>query len=387
MNIGPGLNKDNLVFGFDSGYSTLGNGHDGFKRSRGNHGRPTTNTWNKNTYNYTNGNATVTRNVTPPVPPPPEARGYEVYKLQSNDGTLVQNIPWTSQVDQVNGGPYVHSVYCYLESGDTVTVGQHWNPWAYGGSQYPPLGRWVRLSQSVTNSTNNYGNIANAYRTNGVAYFTATQYEPGTVISPFVDSSRSSTECIYDVADRNSTIDAGTVSFNSFDVPSFDGTDDGLQVSTGLNLSSYSAVTYEGIIKGAGVGTYDRWFSGTSGTSIHYPDLALDSGGSLKYIHYSQGTGWIDTGVDISTTTYNHLVFVFQNNGSVKLYVNGSLSYSATNSSGTFPSDSRFMIGNRYDRNGEAIVGEVAVMKIYNKGLSATEVQRNFNSYKTRFGL
>jgi hypothetical protein len=168
----------------------------------------------------------------------------------------------------------------------------------------------------------------------------------------------------------------------------FDGTDEGIQFSTDFNLSSYSSLTYEGWVKGKGVTTLDRWFSGTNSTSnngYHYPDLAMNSGGNLFYYFNSLATGWANTGVAISTTEYSHIVFTFYNDGKVELFVNGSLVYTTTHSSGTFPSISRYMIGNRYDRNGEAILGEVAIVRTYNRALSPSEVLQNYNTQKTRF--
>jgi hypothetical protein len=146
-------------------------------------------------------------------------------------------------------------------------------------------------------------------------------------------------------------------------------------------------MTYEFILKGTGVGNYDRFFSGTSGETVHYPDLAINSSGLLRYIHSSQGTGWVNTGVNIPTTTYVHINYTFSNNGNVKLYINGVLIYTANNSSGTFPSIANAMVGNRWDRNGEAFVGEIPVVKIYNRALSAAEIKQNYLHYKTRFNL
>ena len=125
MHTGPNIERDGLVCGYDTGYGVVNN----HTSSRFYLGKNTSNTWNKNTHSYTSGNITATRNATPPVPPP--IQGFEVYKLVSNDGGLNQGIMGTSQVVDGVGGNYVHSVYCFLESGTTVTVGQHWHPWAY----------------------------------------------------------------------------------------------------------------------------------------------------------------------------------------------------------------------------------------------------------------
>ena len=45
------------------------------------------------------------------------------------------------------------------------------------------------------------------------------------------------------------------------------------------------------------------------------------------------------------------------------------------------------MIGNRYDLNGEALLGDIAAIRIYNTALTAAQVTQNYNAQKSRFGL
>ena len=205
-------------------------------------------------------------------------------------------------------------------------------------------------------------------------------------VTPYTAETRSATQGLKDLT-GNRLIDLSNVSFNSNAQITFDGTDDGVAVDTALNLSSYSGLTVEGVVKGVGVGEYDRWFSGTSGTTVHYPDLAITQLGELRYFFASINDGWVPTGVTVSTTSFNYLTYTFTTAGAVKIYVNGQLAYSTTHSAGTFPSVFRTMIGNRYDRNGEALIGEVPLTKIYNRALTADEVQRNFNAVKSRFNI
>tara|TARA_R110000796_G_scaffold238870_2_gene359368 strand:+ start:539 stop:1213 length:675 start_codon:yes stop_codon:yes gene_type:complete len=166
----------------------------------------------------------------------------------------------------------------------------------------------------------------------------------------------------------------------------FDGVDDGIKFISELDLSSYSSVTYSGWIKGLGVTSLDRWLSGTSGaTAFHNPDLTVSAAGLLSYYFTGITSSWTSTGISISGTEYNYVVFTFTNSGSVELYVNGSSVYTASLSSTTFPSVSNIMIGNRYDLNGEALLGDIAAVRIYNRALSAAEVLQNFNAQRTRF--
>ena len=142
-------------------------------------------------------------------------------------------------------------------------------------------------------------------------------------------------------------------------------------------------------MKAVGLSSHDRWFSGTTGTTFHNPDLTIGDNGQLRYIFYNSGIGsWVTpSGLTIDTTKYNHLIYTFTSTGVVKIYVNGVFKYTATHSNCTFPNDSRFMVGTRYDNNGEGVYGNISITKVYSKALTAQEVLQNFNAYKNRFNI
>ena len=371
---GPNMEKGGLIFGYDSGHGVC----DNHTSSRFYQGKPTTNTWNKNTHSYTSGNITATRNATPPVPPPLEVQGFEVYKLQSNDGGVNQGIMGTSNVVDGVGGNYVHSVYCFLESGTIVTVGQHWHPWAYGGEQNPPLGRWVRLSQTVTNAVDNYGNVANAYRTNGVAYFTAPQYELGSIVTPHVDGTRSSTESLIDLK-RTTDIDLSNTSFDSTGQPTFDGTNDSVLIG---NVGGYSnQMTCEAVFKTSSGASWKNMLCGATG------DIIFTVNGS-KLNFGSQGSNPIPH-ANYSTTNVNdgnlHHGIATYDGSQVKIYVDGVLESTNNRSGNQTPSSLR--VGSNQTGSSEFFNGDLPLVKLYGRALSADEVQQNFNTYKKRFNI
>ena len=371
---GPNMEKGGLIFGYDSGHGVC----DNHTSSRFYQGKPTTNTWNKNTHSYTSGNITATRNATPPVPPPLEVQGFEVYKLQSNDGGLNQGIMGTSNVVDGVGGNYVHSVYCFLESGTIVTVGQHWHPWAYGDTQNPPLGRWVRLSQTVTNAVDNYGNVANAYRTNGVAYFTAPQYELGSIVTPHVDGTRSSTESLIDLK-RTTDIDLSNTSFDSTGQPTFDGTNDSVLIG---NVGGYSnQMTCEAVFKTSSGASWKNMLCGATG------DIIFTVNGS-KLNFGSQGSNPIPH-ANYSTTNVNdgnlHHGIATYDGSQVKIYVDGVLESTNNRSGNQTPSSLR--VGSNQTGSSEFFNGDLPLVKLYGRALSADEVQQNFNTYKNRFNI
>lgn len=388
---GPKLVTKGLVFAYDMSLPVNDRPNKSWK------GKPAVNTWYNDSYNFTNA---ATFSIVTDYPStqslPIEARGKKVIKLIADTpGTLGQCIPWRSGVDQVNGGTYNHSVWCYLESGSVVTVGQHWNPWDYGSSQYPPLGKWVRLNDPVTNSANNYGNIANAYRTDGVAYFTAPQYELGTDMSPFVHGTRSNTEAIIDIAGNN-TITANSLTYNSDGTFEFDGSANYATLNSSIDTYGKSF-------------TLDAWVysNSTSGFKgiigdLQYYWFQFAVNGSSPYLRYGYYVNGSETRMTLNGTsgkvpanTWTNITAVMESGVGNKLYVNGVLDVSNTNGnpfgiSGT----SR---GPKYIGRADAssfgaspnwFNGKIGSLKGYSDvALSAAEVKQNFQALRGRYGI
>ena len=97
-----------------------------------------------------------------------------------------------------------------------------------------------------------------------------------------------------------------------------------------------------------------------------------------------------NTSIGITTTNaWNNVVYTFAAN-TARLYINGIVQTSQSNSGVTFPfvSDSKLYVG-AYSNPivAYAMLGNIAQTQIYNRALSASEVLQNFNATKTRFGL
>lgn len=74
----------------------------------------------------------------------------------------------------------------------------------------------------------------------------------------------------------------------------------------------------------------------------------------------------------------------------IRQYVNGSTSEGSLNYVGTPSSGGEIRMMGRWDTlSGSVnyIDGDLAIVRIYNRALSATEIQTNYNSQKSRFGL
>jgi len=345
-------------------------------------GRPSTNTFNYDTYNYTDGNATVTRGATPPIPPP--VTGYEISKIQSNNGANTQyDILYTSSVDQVNGGVYTHSAWILLTAGTYCQVGQHWNPWDPGAYQYIPLNVWTRVSYTVTNNTNNYGNIANSYGTDGTIYVTAVQYEKGSTATPFIGgagASRSTTQAILDLT-KNNTVTATSLVYNSDNTFSFDGSTSLISLPS-LNLQRDF--------------TLECWVKLTSsGTSVGFFGQGVYATGQGLHIGWFPGRGLLfgmyanDLECPSYSMTYNtwhHFVYTYNNSTYFRqTFADGVLVASGTLTQ--YTGSGQFNIGAIYSSALNPFVGNFGVARAYNRVLTAAEVLQNFNATRSRYGI
>ena len=360
-------------------------------------GAPAINTCAYSVYNWTDGNCVVTRGVTPPIPPP--VTGFEVCKIQANPGVATSlDILYTSSVDQVNGGVYTHSAWILLTSGTYAQIGQHWNPWDSGPAQYIPVNVWTRIQYTVTNSTNNYGSIANAFGTDGTIYVTGVQYEKGSFATPFINTlnpsgTRSNTQALFDLTNTNTnTVTTTELTYESNGNFKFDGVNDYLTISTFTNKPT-TAITCESWIKPTkpSVGTGTIRGAAISATNSMYLGI-IDStdGGNTFSLHWANQTSnsrlysW--TG-NIPNNAWSHLVGTYDGTTS-RAYLNGVEIWS-TSQTGTIP-DATYVLGTYglgLQDGVHNLNGYLDVANIYNRALSAQEVKQNFNALRGRYGI
>jgi hypothetical protein len=89
----------------------------------------------------------------------------------------------------------------------------------------------------------------------------------------------------------------------------------------------------------------------------------------------------------IATNTWYNAVFVREGNsitGGYKAYVNAVL-YGNANT-GTWSSSSTLSLGGRTNES-QFLDGNIAQASIYNRALTITEIQQNFNALRGRFGI
>lgn len=127
------------------------------------------------------------------------------------------------------------------------------------------------------------------------------------------------------------------------------------------------------------------WFE--KGSSGNQYSLVQES----ATISWRVNIGGTTTNLTVTTATYMNTSNWYQvvgtySSGFKRLYINGVLVNSATNS-GTISTDAAgFTIGSR-SGGGNYYNGNLAICKLYNRALSAEEIKKNFDSTKSRFSL
>jgi len=191
---------------------------------------------------------------------------------------------------------------------------------------------------------------------------------------------------------NNGTLTNGPT-FNSSNVGNivFDGTNDSVAISN-LGLSTN---TIEGWINSADVTQGTTGGNGIVSAIGYYSRVATDKYTYIGFLGNSTLTFRIDNGSTshklVADYTYSadvwyHVALSYNaSNGSTVAYLNGSSIGSTTASTGITFNSVPFDIAKA--ENSQFFDGSVALVKVHNRVLTASEVLQNYNATKSRFGL
>jgi hypothetical protein len=222
----------------------------------------------------------------------------------------------------------------------------------------------------------------------GYRYYTNLQMEVGSTPSQFVDGTRSVTQGLKDLTGK-STIDLSNVSFDSNAQMTFDGTNDSLVVGNNSTLKNNNT-SIEFIIKYLNTPNGDIiQFGVGSGTYAQYYYRAYS--GYSFWNWYPVGTGYGEIAIPnaaLPLNKFHHIVMTGTPEGYVQFYINGIIQSGATRTANSQPATwtpADLTVGG-FSWDGYSN-SEIPYVKIYNRVLSASEIQQNFNAVRGRYGI
>ena len=172
----------------------------------------------------------------------------------------------------------------------------------------------------------------------------------------------------------------------------FDGTDDYVVVSdvSHLDLRDKLTMSCWAWFDGDGDGYNTIVFGKEKASSAQYSMVRMNEDNTLDVgIHTGSWTDFRSS-TALSDDTWYHLSATYDRSN-VKLYINGSLDTTIAETDAISGDSQRFVIGGVDWQNNSTVPdhpmnGRVAIVRMYNKALSATEIMDNYNKTKARFG-
>ena len=394
MYTGPHLIKDNLVFGYDTGYGVADNN----TSTRFYPGEPTVNYVTDSSIlgSGFGGSSTLLDSSTKSFQLNINSfngsgqtwRSF-MWDMRSHAGSAV-TISATVEVPDASPGDFAWVMVGQAMSGTNGTQTANYLPYSTSSERYQ---KTTTNTERITWS-GTVGNTGTANQPNGIIGFTVwynggtagvnsfikvsnVQIELRSQATPFTATSRSSTQSLIDLK-KTTDINVSNISFDSTGQPSFDGTDDIL--NTGLFSGRNPATdpfTIEAIVKSDTTSGAHMWLDATNNGTNQRLYCAYASTGTGNPMGI-QNSGWSSSGVN--DTDFHHYVIVMD--GSVaKLYNNGE-AHSTKNYTSY-----QIQALNVGGRSGYRWVGTIPVFKIHNRALSAEEIKQNYNAYKNRFDI
>lgn len=433
MYAGPHNKQSDLVFGYDSGEQVNPREETRSTRRRFFKGEPKTNLWDSidntqslrgnRTEHFWNGkkwivNGTYTH---PNIKGPRGKYLGKVFKFTS--GAL--NSTWSGNsygymlrdIATTNGSTHTVSFWVYASPDCNVTAIPAVIEQEAGGestvsgfnAEYnlSNKGTWQRIAKKAT--ADDSVRFLIYPRRNGVTdgsfsgffMWAAPQVVIGDRPVPYVQTgtTRASTDSLIDLA-RSTSIQTSTISFNSSGLPTFDGTDDVINVNPGTFPSSFaqafsieviyyvpSSADWSAVSGRLGCIVARGGYAGVWGLCRYTTNNRLGF-----YMRTGSGSTTYDISTDIERDKYYHILATWNGSNRADLYLNGELKHYEVNSytGTTCDNTGNIKIGGGISFSGSAggfPEARIPVVKIYSSMLTPQQVKTNYLSYSRRFNL
>jgi len=189
--------------------------------------------------------------------------------------------------------------------------------------------------------------------------------------------------------DLTTTIEYAGAKLSASDYFEFDGSDDYItETIDGFNPDS--GCTLEIFVRRPTTpGAWRTYFNIKPNSGSNTPFFEIRTTGAVlnAAANYYDGTDYATSAYTINSTDFYHIVGTYDGAGNIKLYINGSLFDTKTSvPSFAIGANPIITIGRAYSNNRPTNI-EVGVCRVYNKALTASEIQQNFNALRGRFGI
>jgi hypothetical protein len=373
---GPEIPNNGLVFHYD-----MSNSVKSWK------GAPTTNLVGSNFFNG-NGNFTINQNVTDIMPDGTIGIARELNAQTVLDPNRTVSI---GNYDLTAGATYTLSFYV-KNINCTGFGGNLYSPTlvrVIGGITYPAVNTitWTRVVTTFTvpNEGPNPVTLApQVFRDAGFGLFRLCwlMLEQQSFSSAYVSSSRSNTQAIVDLTNNN-VVTVSSLNYNNNNTFSFTGTNSlsipSIDFSQGQTIEIWLQPLENDAARrnpyNQSYGGYGTWTHEPSGNfNYYYGDAGSNN---TPYVGHTSGFTVVQNEIAHIVSTRNTTASYWYKNG----VVDGTYSHGY----GTLTTDTNVItVGNGY---AGGYIGNIFSVKLYNRTLSAVEVQQNFEATRGRYGI
>jgi len=312
----------------------------------------------------------------------------EVYRITSTTGTgLTFRIGFTNAT-LVNGATYTVSYRYRIISGGPVFQARDWcdtaittTTTALGGGIFYETATGTRATYDST-----YRFLDFEISNNTVVEIWDLQLEERAFATPYSSTQiRTNTQALLDIT-RNSTVTTNSLTYTSNGAFSFNGTDNYLTISQPNVTLSPNQWSIEFILYPissdfiaispiyAGVDHFVRYEGANQRINFQVTELA-DVNNRARFSSVNT----------VPLNTFTHITLTI-NNLSMKIYINGRIDSTYTEIITIANWDGTWHIGQRANDTFR-MNGNIPLLKIYNRELTATEIAQNFSAIRSRFNL
>ena len=337
------------------------------------------------------------------------------YKIKSNDVVYsyalgVNGCHYHGNTTQIPPGVYATFSFDYLVTGATnypstnyLANFENYGGGALGGGVAAPNSLqdiWQRVT-FTSGPTTSVGTQAMFLYPGGCS--TSRLADSGTIYfkNPKVEftnvdtgnSTFSSTNNIGIWYDVSGNLNNGTLNGPAFNASSggniqFDGVNDYVSISNVSSLRPITELTIEMVIKAVTITSTWNHLFGINPYSSLSPLIFLEAGGQLiRALHFVDGVEYrCNTNETISTSVFKHVVFTFKPGDAIRSYFNGVASTTTSLPNGTlsYNTSNDFLVG--YTGGSWPNI-QIGLVRVYKKVLTPSEITKNYEATRKRFGI